>query len=399
MRAMVDRGRFVDGISLGVLTRVFPRDLVDEVVAETGCGERRIRLLPARVVVYYVLGLSLFFGDSYEEVMRKLVNGLSFLGTWKEGWQVPTPGAISRARQRLGAAPLRALFERVAVPLGGPGTRGSWFHGFRVMAVDGVVLDIQDTPENVAVFGARRSGGYPQVRVVGIGECGTHAVVGAALDGMSVGERELLLRCSDVLEPGILLLADRGFYGYDVVSHVVDTGADLLWRVKDDLILPVLEWLPDGSYVAELLPSRIRERMTASSRPARADEMSIPVRVVEYMVTNRGESETIRLVTSIADHTLAPAIELAELYQQRWEFEITLDEIETHQIAGSRVLRSRLPELVEQEIWATLLTHYAIRHFMVDAADDLGEDPDRLSFIRTIRVVRRQVTNQAGFSP
>jgi hypothetical protein len=397
--------RFTDGISIGVLTRLFHRDLVDEVLAETGRAERRSRLLPARVVVYYVLALCLFFDDAYEEVMRKLVNGLRFLGTWVGEWKVPTSGAISQARTRLGEAPMAELFERVAQPLARPGTRGAWFRGWRVMAVDGVVLDVADTPSNIEAFQRKPhhegESVFPQVRMVGLGECGTHAIVGAAFDSWKSYERELLGRILYCFEPGMLVLADRGFYSYDLWQAAVETGAELVWRIADTVGLPVLEWFPDGSFRSELLPRQVKKDLKRGERRAGTrEEYAIPVRVVEYMVTNRGPAtETIRLITSIADPDAAPATELAALYCQRWEFELTLDEIETHQLSASKVLRSKTPELVRQEIWALLLTHYAVRSFIREAADDLGEDPDRLSFIRAIRVIRRQVHNQAGFSP
>lgn len=398
--------RFTDGISIGVLTRIFHRDLVDEVLTATGRIEQRSRLLPARVVVYFVLALCLFFEDAYEEVMRKLGNGLRFLSIWRDDWHVPTDGAISQARTRLGEQPLKVLFERVAQPLAVAGTKGAWFHGWRVMAVDGVILDVPDTAKNRDKFGKKRhhKGGespFPQVRVVGLGECGTHAIIAAAFDSWRVQERELFTRILDYLEPGMLVLADRGFYSYDLWTTVRDAGVELVWRIKGDITLTNLGWLPDGSYRSELTPTELKADLKKGLRQSIPDEVRIPVRVVEYMVANRneGERELIRLITSIADHELAPAIELAALYHDRWEFELTLDEIETHQMPWSRVLRSKTPELIGQEIWALLLAHYAVRHLMREAADDLGEDPDRLSFIRSLRVIRRQVTNQAGFSP
>lgn len=399
---------FTDGIGIGVLTRLFDRDLVDEVIAETGRREKRSRLLPARVVVYYVLAMCLFFDDGYEEVMRKLVNGLRFLGTWREGWQVPTTSAISQARQRLGEEPLRVLFERVAVPMAQPGTKGAWFHGWRVMAVDGVVLDVPDTADNLAAFGRKpHSGGesaFPQVRIVGLGECGTHAIVAAAMDSWQMYERELLERILPDFQPGMLVLADRGLYGYEVWKQARETGAELVWRVKDNVDLPVLEWLPDGSYRGELLARNVKADLKRGKRRTVPEGHRLAIRVVEYMVTNRGgEPETIRLITSIMDHELAPAAELAALYHQRWEFELTLDEVETHQMPHSRLLRSKSPDLVRQEIWALLLTHYAVRDLMLEAADamdaDDGFDVDELSFVRSLNAVRRQVGNQAGFSP
>jgi transposase IS4-like protein/DDE family transposase len=398
--------RFTDGISIGVLTRIFHRDLVDEVLAATGRQEQRSRLLPARVMVYYMLALCLFFEDAYEEVMRKLVNGLRFLGTWRDDWHVPTDGAISQARTRLGEQPLKVLFERVARPLAVAGTKGAWFHGWRVMAVDGVILDVPDTAKNRDEFGKKRhhkdgESPFPQVRIVGLGECGTHAIIAAAFDSWRVQERELFHRVFDSLEPGMLILADRGFYSYDLWAAARDTGVEMVWRIKGDINLTNLGWLPDGSYQSELIPAELKADVKKGLRQSVPDDVCIPVRVVEYMVANRneGERELIRLITSIADHELAPAIELAALYEDRWEFELTLDEIETHQMPWSRVLRSKTPELVRQEIWALLLAHYAVRHLMHEAADDLGEDPDRFSFIRSLRVVRRQVTSQVGFSP
>jgi hypothetical protein len=401
--------RFTDGISIGVLTRLVDRDLVDEVVAETGRREKRSRLLPARVVVYYVLALCLFCGDGYEEVMRKLVNGLRFLRTWRDDWQVPTTGAISQARQRLGAEPLRVLFERVAVPVAESGTKGAWFHGWRVMAVDGVMLDVPDTPENEAMFGRMsrkgRPDAFPQVRIVGLGECGTHAIVAAAVDSWRVYERELFERIlQEGLEPGMLMLADRGFYSYEMWCRAVEAGAELVWRVKGNVGLAVVEWLPDGSYRSYVLPAKVKAEFIQGKSLRRAELLRREVRVVQYGVTSReGKKEIIRLVTSILDHELAPAAELAALYAQRWEFELTLDEVETHQMSASRVLRSKTPELVMQEVWALLLTHYAVREFMHEAAEsadeDDGLDVDELSFVRSLNAVRRQVTNQAGFSP
>lgn len=395
--------RLTDRIGLGVITRVCNRDLVDEVLAETGKVETRSRLLPARVVVYYVMALTLFYGDGYEEVMRKLVNGLRFLRLWARDWNVPTTGAISQARKRLGEAPMRALFERVARPMATRGTHGAWYGQWRVMAIDGVVLDVPDTPENLNHFGKHGSGPaqspFPQVRVVGLGECGTHAVVGAAIGDTGTLERELFTRVLPDVESDMLILADRGFFSYDLWAQTLHTGAALVWRLKSTIDVPVLETLPDGSYRSELLPKNVKADLKRGKRRTTPPGAAIPIRVIDYMMTNRASGEVIRLVTSIMDHEIAPASELAALYHQRWEFELLLDEIETHQIGGSRVLRSKLPTLVKQEIWALLLTHYTIRHFMRQAADDLAIDPNQLSFTRSLNIIRRQVTSQAGFSP
>ncbi|MPY85908.1 MAG: IS4 family transposase, partial [Actinophytocola sp.] len=276
------RRPFTDGISIGVLTRIFHRDLVDEVLAETGRRERRSRLLPARVVVYYVLALCLFYGDAYEEVMRKLVQGLRFLGSWADAWRVPTTSAFSQARQRLGEEPLAELFHRVARPMAAAGTRGTWYGDWRVMALDGVVLDVPDTPENREKFGKSRNAQaespFPQVRIVGLAECGTHAIVGAAFDTYRTMERDLASRLLDEVEPGQLVLADRGFYSYDFFSAVRTTGADLLWRVSSTLELPALEWLPDGSYRSEVGPNRWKVDAKRGKRRCVPAELLLPVR-------------------------------------------------------------------------------------------------------------------------
>ena len=261
---------------------------------------------------------------------------------------MPTSGAISQARARLGPEPLAGLFERVARPIAQPGTRGAWFHGWRVMAVDGVVLDVADTAGNLQEFGKSGSGRsespFPQVRVVGLGECGTHAIIGAALDSWQVYERELLGRILYCLQPGMLVLADRGFFSYELWRDAAATDAELVWRINDNVEIAALEWLPDGSYRSELVPRTMKTQFKLGKLRHIPDEVRIPIRVVEYMVTNRGElTETIRLITSITDHEIAPAAELAALYQQRWEFELTLDEVETHQMPHSKVLRSKHP--------------------------------------------------------
>ncbi len=395
-----------DRIGIGVLTRLVYRDLVDEVLVETGKVEQRSRSLPARVVVYYVLALCLFFGESYEEVMRLLVEGLQFARTWRKEWKIPTTGAISQARQRLGSEPLKALFERIAVPCAEQGTQGAWLRSWRLMAIDGFSLDIADTKENNAAFG--RLGGdnnpapFPQTRIVGLGECGTHAIVSAQVGTARSNERELAEGLTGSFEPGMLIIADRGFYSYRLWEKAAESGADLLWRMQDGPNLPVVRALPDGSYESFLIDPKIRSRRNGQRYHGRhVDEPSgIPVRVVEYEVTNReGSDEIFCLITTIFDPAEANAAELAASYAERWEFESGLDELKTHQRGRGGVLRSKSPEMVRQEIWALLLTHYAIRHLMREAADQADIDPDRLSFMRSLRVIRRQVTGQAGFSP
>ena len=386
--------RLSDHISIGVLTRVFPPELVDRVVAAAGRTEVRHRLLPARVVVYYVLGLSLFSQASYEEVMRNLVEGLSWTSGWARTWNVPTKAALFKARSRLGPEPLRALFESVAVPLATKKTKGAWFRRWRLMSIDGTVLDVADTPANEAVFGRPSSGrgdgqgAFPQVRLVGLAECGTHALIDVSAGACTKGETTLARDLLGSLGSNMLVLADRNFFSFGLWNEARGTGADLLWRTKSNHVLPVDEALADGSYLSHL---REGQRRTA-----------VVVRVIEYTIDDPGRPQaegTYRLLTTIIDPRRASADELAGLYPQRWEFESTLDELKTHQRGPRVVLRSKMPDGVMQELYGYLCVHYAIRWLMHTVALEIDGDPDRLSFTRSLRVARRTTASHPGFSP
>jgi hypothetical protein len=391
--------RLSDRIAIGVLTATFPPAVVDRVVAETGRTQQRHRLLPARVVVYLVLALALFSGQAYEEVARLLTEGLAWARRWRGAWQVPTTKAITRARQRLGAEPLRRLFAEVARPLATQGTQGAWYRGWRVLAVDGTTLDVPDSPANAQAFGrpATHRGertAFPQVRVLGLAECGTHAIIAAVLGPLATGETTLAPSLFGRLGAGVLLLADRGFVGFDLWRAAQATGAQLLWRAKTNQVLPVDRQLADGSYLSRIY----------AARDQRAKRDPIVVRVVEYTLGKdpgrHQQPGPYRLLTTILDPDQAPAAELAALYHQRWEFETALDELKTHQRGPGVVLRSRSPQLVEQEVWGMLLVHHAIRALMHQAATNGGLDPDRLSFTRSLRVIRRQAASgRAALSP
>jgi transposase IS4-like protein/DDE family transposase len=394
-----------DRIALGALTHTFPPSLVDRVVEETGRGEQRRRLLPARVVVYFVLALALYSHAAYEEVMRCLVEGLGWAQQARRGrrtwpyWHVPGASALAEARERLGAEPLEVLFAQTARPLATHKTRGAWYRHWRLLVVDGTCLDVPDSPGNQA-FGRASSGrgegvgAFPQVRVVGLVEAGTHAIVDAAQGRYATGEQTLarqLAREGGRLGPGVLLLADRLFTGAQLWQAMAATGADLAWRVRCGSTtapkLPVEQVLADGSWLSHLRA---------------AHGQRITVRVIEYALSDPGRRTSVdryRLVTTICDPTAAPAAELAALYTQRWEIETALAELKTTQRGPKQVLRSKSPDLVAQEVWAHLLVHYALRAVMHTAALAEDLDPDRLSFIRTLRVIRRQVIAQPAFSP
>jgi hypothetical protein len=399
-------GRLTDHLSIGVLTATVPRFVVDEVIAAGSRKEKRSRLSPAHVVVYFVMALALF-RDGYDEVIRSLVHGLRFARTWSKAWQVPTTGALSQARVRLGEQVMRDLFRRLARPLATPATPGGWLGPWRLMAIDGVMLDIPDTAANLAdyakaVGGTRRP--YPQVKVVGLGECGTHAILDAALGSIRQGERELATPLTRSLEENMLVMADRGFFSYELWRTYLLTGAQLLWRLTKTTHLPVLQVLPDGSYLSEIKsfrgPGRTRIPWNKVDDPMLATH--IPVRVIEYQI-DAGDGlthlEEFRLITTILDPADVDARELAACYTQRWEFESSLREIECQLLEPGSTLRSKTPEMIRQEIWGLFLTHYAVRAFMAQAADTIDIDPDRLSTVRAINIIRRSVTDPAEFSP
>jgi hypothetical protein len=391
--------RLTDHVSIGVLTRVFPPELVDGVVAEAGRREQRHRLLPARLVVYYVLALALFADASYEEVMRQLVEGLAWESGWEREWTVPSKMAISKARSRLGREPLELLFQAVAVPVANASTRGAFYRGWRLVSVDGTCLDVADTPANEAAFGrpgsSRREGGgaFPQVRLVALAESGTHAIFDAALGPYSTSEKELADRLWSSLAEGMLCLADRGFYGFERFQTARQTGAQLLWRVMSHMLLPREQQLADGSYVT---------RIYHNQKDQRAKRGGERVRVIEYRLDEPAlaqDNQRYRLITTILDPDAAPARELAALYPQRWELESALDELKTHQRGPRVVLRSKSPDGVYQEAYGHLATHYAIRRVMHDAALTADLVPHRLSFIRSLRAARRTARTQPGFFP
>jgi hypothetical protein len=404
--------RLTDVISLGVLAEVVGRDQIEDVLDATGRREQRSRRLPAHVMVRFCLAMCLFYDDDYEEVMRKLVGSLKEMGSWRGDWEVPTTSAITQARQRLKEEPLRMLFDRTAVPVAGRGAKAAWIGRRRLMAVDGFMLDVPDTDVNVEEFGRLDKGpkasAFPQVRVLTLNECGSHASVAASFGPCRKDERALLTDIISAFGPDMLVIMDRNFYGFDLWRRALDTGADLLWRVTSTVTLPLIEPLRDGSYRSAVINPAISgaRRVKLLDRIRRGEsvpeDQALPVRVVEYEIPDRegnGTGELICLITSILDPAEVTAVELAATYHERWESETSFQEKKTYLRRSGRVLRSRSPEMVRQEIWAMLLTHYAIRKLMCRAADEAGHDPDRLSFTRALRVIRRQVTDQADFSP
>jgi len=386
--------RLSDHISLGVIARTFPPDQVRRVLAETGKTSERERDLPAHVMVYYAIALALYMGSSTREVLRCLLEGLRWL--WgAEAVKVAGKSGISQARTRLGAAPLRCLYERVVRPVATRATRGAWYRAWRLVSLDGSCLDVADTEENDAAFGrpeaSRGASAFPQVRFVALVENGTHILFGTRLGRFKEGETTLAREALAALRSGMLCLADRQFFGHALWQEAAASGADLLWRVKRNLRLPREMRLVDGSYLSTIYPSEKDRRHKANG---------LQLRVIEYQLESVPEAEPLyRLVTTILDPDQAPAADLAALYHERWEIEGALAELKTHLRGARMVLRSKTPELVRQEFWGLLLAHFAVRGLMHEAALRADEDPDRLSFLHAVRVVRRKLPQFAALSP
>jgi hypothetical protein len=386
--------RLSDHISLGVIARTFPADRVRQVLAETGKESERERDLPAHVMVYYVVALALYMGSGTREVLRCLLEGLRWL--WGvEAVKVAGKSGISQARARLGEAPLRRLYEQVVRPIATPATKGAWCRAWHLVSLDGSCLDVADTEENRTAFGrpgaSRGETAFPQVRFVALVENGTHVLFGACLGGFGEGETTLAHDALPALRPGMLCLADRQFFGHALWQAAAATGADLLWRVKHNLRLPREARLIDGSYLTTIHSSEKDRRHQANG---------VQLRVVEYRLEGIAGAEPLyRLVTTILDPAQAPATDLAALYHERWEVEGALAELKTHLRGARVVLRSKTPDLVRQEFWGLLLAHFAVRGLMHEAALRAEEDPDRLSFLHAVRVVRRKLPLFAALPP
>jgi len=387
--------RITDYISLGVLAKTFPLPQVEAALASHKKSSRRQRDLPAHVVVYYVIALALFMQVSYREVLRCLLEGLAWLRGPRSGVKITGKSGISQARTRLGWAVLQQLHDEVVKPVAGKNTLGAWYRRWRLVSLDGSTLEVADEKENVQAFGrpsaSRGTSAYPQIRFVSLVENGTHVLWGTRLGAYATGEITLAQEVIVSLQKGMLCLADRNFFGFALWNQACARGADLLWRGKKNLRLPVEKPLPDGSY---------RSRIYASEKDRRHGTDGVVVRVIDYRLEGVADAEPLyRLVTTILDPRDAPAGELAALYHERWEIEGALDELKTHLRGAQIILRSKTPDLVRQEFYGLLMAHFAIRGLMHEAALKAGEDPDRLSFLHAVRVVRRKLPLYGAIPP
>jgi hypothetical protein len=363
------------------LYQLIPERRLSAILSRTARSSERRRCLPADSVIWLVIARALFAADSIPKVWRRLHP--------TRDHPEPTDSAFSQARRRLGVAPLRHLFLETAGPMAAHQTIGAFYRGWRLMGLDGTTLDLPDTPDNARTFGrpttGRAEGAFPQVRLLALCELGTHAVCGLAIKPLCHGEPSMVGPLLEHLGPGMLLIWDRGFFSYELISAVVRRGAHLLARVKSNTVLRPIRRLADGSYLAKLYPG-------AADR--RRDMRGLLVRVIEYTHDdpNRpGAGERHRLITDLTNPQDLPAHEAPLVYHERWEEELAFDEIKTHLSSRAIPIRSKTPAGVVQEVYGLVLAHYVVRRVMHDAAVVASQDPDRLSFIDSLRVLQCQL--------
>ena len=378
--------RLSDYLSVSVIAQVYPRNTVRAALRSQGRDSQRRRDLPAEVMVYYVIVMALFRAVSTREVLRCLVDGLRWVSP-DLPVRVSGKSSISRARARLGTAPFTSLRDSCVVPLAGDKTPGAWYRGLRLVAFDGSALNLPDEVRNREEYGlpgsSRGSSACPRARLTAMMEVGTRAAFAWHAGPLAQSEAEQAERLLGSVSSGMLVLADRTYCGFPLWSRAVATGADLLWRFKRTMKFPVIEALDDGSW---------RSVIRGSGRDRRRSRGELSVRIVAYRI--KESDEITMLATTLLDHHLAPAAELAALYHERWEIENACDEVKTHILGPGAALRSKTPDLVYQEIDGLMLAHYAVRNLIHDAAMKSGENPDRLSFVHTVRII-----NPGDYSP
>lgn len=383
-------------IDFGQISERIPQAVVMRILEETGRTGVRRRKLPAYLMTYYVIAAALMVSVSAREVLRQLVRDARDKCPDAKS-AIATRAAICKARRRLGVQPIRQLFEQVVRPIAKKSTQGAWFKGLRLVALDGSSLHLQDTPGNRKRYGkagaakGQTTNALPVIRFVALCEIGTRVLFAARMAPWKISELALTRQLMDRLEPGMLCLADRLFYGFELWNQVVATGAQLLWRVQKTIPLPRLRMLPDGSYLSE-----VRARSTAR---VALHARRVPVRVIEFNVVSGRKREHYRVITTLLDPTKAPALDLANLYAKRWGIETTFAELKTRLKGSGVLLRSQRPELVEQDFYGLLLAHFGVRSIMEEAGRKQNIPPSELSFIHVLRVIIRRLPEMVSFSP
>jgi hypothetical protein len=388
--------RLSDYLSASLLARVYPAEWVHAALDEHGCNSQRIRSFPAVVGVYYCMALSLYPEAAYEEVFAVVAQGLA----WAAGAAEPAriaKSSISELRSKIGAAPLASLMRRACVALADEQVHPeAFFAGLRLVALDGSTFEVPDEADNVEQFGypGSRNGhaGYPHAQCAVLVECTTHAILDANLGAYRDSEWQICQPLLRSLKPGMLCLADRGFKAYEYWRQAKQTGAQLLWRCRNDRQLPVHRKLEDGSYLSAIYPRGKGRRASVAA--------AIVVRVIEYELPGLPDAQPrYRLLSTLLDPATAPALELAALYHERWQVEAVFDEFKTHLLQRRRVLRSKCAELVRQEFYGWVLAHYAVRWLIHQSASDYRMRHAELSFASHVQLMRRAQPRSGAFPP
>lgn len=384
LRQFDAESKFSSELHLDAIGRAVPMAEIRAALQATGVREARERKLNMVAVMLVTIAMNIYARLSIGEVVRKVARGLRFV--WPNpGYVLPKDSALAYRRYQLGARPMVNLFHRVCRPMATPETPGAFLFGLRLMAIDGTVEDVSDTPANVAAFGRhhgnRGDSAFPQVQGVYLAECGTHAIVDAGFWPYHTSERVGGFRVLRSLEKGMLIMWDRGFHDFDMFVNAQKQGAEVLSRLPSLVKPQLVRTLPDGTWLASLRPSEYQRRKRGER---------LLVRIVDYTILDPalpGYGEHHRLVTTLLDPEVYPALDLACAYHERWEIEVVIDEVDTHQRLAGRPLRSLKPVGVIQELYGLLVAHYAIRFLMHEAACQAGIDPDRISFVHALNVV------------
>lgn len=387
--------RITDYVSLGVVAKAFPRPLIEDILARTGKASERQRDLPAHVVMYYIIAMALYMQVSYREVLRCLLEGVQWLMDTRVEAKIAVRSSISQARIRLGWEPVRQLHDEVVRPIATERTRGAWYRHWHLVSLDGSILELPDEAEHREAFGKQPckvgETAFPALRFLSLVENGTHVLFGSRMGAYATSEIILAEEVLPHLKPGMLCLADRGFYGFHLWGLARGTGADLVWRVKKSLVLPREKTLEDGSFLSRVYGNQGDQAHKTNG---------VTVRVVEYELVGLPDAEPVyRLITTILDPKEAPAKELAALYHERWEIETAFDKLKTHLRGRQITLRSKTADLARQEFYGLLMAHFAVRGLMHEAALLGDVDPDRLSFMHSVRVIRRKMARFASLPP
>jgi hypothetical protein len=389
---------YPEGISQRGFFRSFcPYSLTKKILKKYDKSSKRIRLLPATFIVYLIICLALWRDPPQEEVLRIVCEGLKDKFPTYDSSCLPDKSAICKARVKLGPEVMRELAERVMTPIAPANAPGAWYRGLRLVSLDGSLFNLPDSKANAEYFGypgaSRGEAAFPQLRLLGLIETGSHLLIAAEAGPYKLSEQKMTATLIEAgkMTPGMLVLADRNFYGYRLWKKANETGASLLWRVKLDLNLQEDKRYPDGSYLSTIFDSKNRTKC-----------VPIFVRVVEYNLKSKnktGSNDVYRLITNLLDYEKFPANELAALYHERWEIENLFSELKISLEGNKTVIRSKSPDLVFQDIWGLIIMHYGVRRCMALDAWEEDLDPDILSFKGAVHVLRRKLPQTAAFSP